>query len=59
MPMQHPSHEFDADDRRAYRDWLRKTVVTYVVLILCCVAVVTLQAMTHSAEKEFTQSVVD
>ena len=30
MPTQHPSHEFDADDRKVYRDWLRKTVVAYV-----------------------------
>jgi hypothetical protein len=59
MPMQHPSHEFDADDRKVYRDWLRKTVVAYVALVLCCVAVVTLQAMTHPAEKAFTQRVVD
>jgi hypothetical protein len=32
MPMQHPSHEFDADDRKVYRDWLRKTVVAYVAV---------------------------
>jgi hypothetical protein len=57
MPMQHRSHEFDADDRKAYWDWLRRTVVAYVALVLCCIAVVTLQAMTHPAEKAFTQSV--
>jgi hypothetical protein len=59
MPMEHRSHEFDADDRKVYRDWLRKTVVAYVGLVLCCVAVVTLQAMTHPAEQTFTQRVVD
>jgi hypothetical protein len=59
MSMQHPSHEFDADDRRAYRDWLRKTVVAYVAVILCCVAAVTLQAMTHTAENAFIQMVAD
>jgi hypothetical protein len=59
MPMHHPSHEFDADDRKVYRDWLRKAVIAYVALVLCCVAVVTLQAMTPPAEKEFTQRVVD
>jgi hypothetical protein len=57
--MQHPSNDFDADDRKVYRDWLRKAVIAYVALVLCCVAVVTLQAMTHPAEKEFTQRVVD
>jgi hypothetical protein len=57
--MQHPSNEFDADDRKVYRDWLRKLVIAYVALVLCCVAVVTLQAMTHPAEKEFAQRVVD
>ena len=41
------------------RDWLQRTVVVYVALVLCCVAVVTLQVMTHPAEKAFTQSVVD
>jgi hypothetical protein len=55
MPMQHPSHEFDADDRKVYRDWMRNTVVVYVALVLCCVAVVTLQMMTHPAEKAFSQ----
>jgi hypothetical protein len=57
--MQHPSNEFDADDRKVYRDWLRKLVIAYVALVLCCVAVVTLQAITHPAEKEFAQRVVD
>jgi hypothetical protein len=59
MPMQHPTYEFDGDDRKVYRVWLRKTVVAYVALALCCVAVVTLQAVTHPAEKAFTQRVVD
>jgi len=59
MPMRHPTREFDADDRKVYRDWLRTTVVAYAALVLCCVAVVTLQAMTHPAEKALTQKVVD
>jgi hypothetical protein len=59
MPTQHPSNEFDADDRKVYRDWLRKLVIAYVALVLCCVAVVTFQAMTHPAENEFAQRVVD
>jgi hypothetical protein len=59
MPMQHPTHEFDADDRKVYREWLRKIVVSYVVLVLCCVAVVTLRVITNLAEKEFTQIFVD
>jgi hypothetical protein len=59
MPMQLPSHQFDADDRKVYRDWLRKTVIAYVALVLCCVAVATLQAMTHPAEQAFAQKVVD
>ncbi len=57
--MQPLSHELDADDRRVYREWFRRTVVAYVSLVLCCVAVVTLEAMTHPAEKVFTQAVVD
>jgi hypothetical protein len=59
MLMQHLAHDLDADDRKVYRNWLRKTVVAYVALVLCCVAVVTLQAMTHPAEKAFAQRVVD
>jgi cell division protein FtsL len=47
MPMQHPSHEFEADDQKVFNDWLRKTVVAYIALVLCCVAVVTVQAMTR------------
>ena len=59
MPMQHPSHELNADDRKVYREWLGKTVVAYVALVLCCVAVVTLKVITNPAEKEFTQIFVD
>jgi hypothetical protein len=48
MPMQHPFHKFDADDQKVFKDWLRKTTMAYVALVLCCVvAVVTVQAMTH------------
>jgi hypothetical protein len=47
MPMQHPFHEFDADDQKVFNDWLRKTVVAYIALVMGCVAVVTVQAMTH------------
>jgi hypothetical protein len=46
MPMRDPFHEFDADDQRVFKDWLRKTVMVYVALVLCCVAVVTVHAMT-------------
>jgi hypothetical protein len=59
MPIQHPSYVFDADDRKVYKAWLRKTAMVYVALVLCCVAVVTLQAMTHPAEQAFAQRVVD
>jgi len=59
MPMQHPSHELNADDQKVFKDWLRKTAMVHVALVLCCVAVVTFQAMTHPAEKAFTQRVVD
>jgi hypothetical protein len=59
MPIQHRPHELDADDRKAYGDWLRRTVVAYVALVLFGVAVFILQAMTHPAEKAFTQGVVD
>jgi hypothetical protein len=47
MPMQHPSHEFEADDQKVFNDWLRKTVVAYIALVRCGVAVVTVQAITH------------
>jgi hypothetical protein len=47
MPMQHPFHKFDAHDQKVFKDWLRKTVVAYIALVLCCVAVVTVQATTH------------
>jgi hypothetical protein len=43
-----PSPELDADDRNAYRVWLRKTVAAYAALVLCLAAVVTFQAMTHT-----------
>ncbi len=59
MPMQHPSREFAPDDRKVYRDWLRKTVVAYVALVLCCVAAVTFQVMTQPAETAFAQRVVN
>ena len=58
MPMQQPTHELDADDRMVYREWLRKMVVAYVALVLCCVAVVALGRMTPCGE-EFTQIYVD
>jgi len=47
MPMQHPSHELNADDQKVFKDWLRKTAMAYVALVLCCVAVVTVQVMAH------------
>ena len=47
MPMQHPSHKFNADDQKVFKDWLRKTAMAYVALVLCCVAVVTVQVMAH------------
>jgi len=47
MPMQHPSDEFDADDKKVFKDWLRKTAIAYVALVLCCVAIVTVQVMAH------------
>ncbi len=59
MPMQHPTHELDADDRKVYREWLRKMMVAYVALVLCCVAVVALGRMTNPTEREFTQIFVD
>jgi hypothetical protein len=55
MPMQHPTHELDADDRKVYREWLRKIVVAYVALVLCCAALVTLEGMTNPAEQVFSQ----
>jgi hypothetical protein len=59
MPMQYPSHEFDADDRKVYRVWLRRMVVAYVALVLCGGAVLTFQAMSHPGEQAFAQRVVD
>jgi hypothetical protein len=48
MPIQHPFHKLDADDQKVFKAWLRRTVMAYVALVLCCVAVVTVQAMTHT-----------
>jgi hypothetical protein len=33
-PMQHPCHKFDADDQKVFKDWLRRTAMAYVALVL-------------------------
>jgi hypothetical protein len=59
MPTRHKSYEFDAEDRQVYFAWLRSTFVAYGALVLFGIALVTVQAMTGTANTvEFAASAV-
>jgi hypothetical protein len=47
MSSQRSSVELNADDRQVYKDWLRKTAVAYLALVLGIVALVSVQATTQ------------
>ena len=46
MLMQRSSQELNTDDRQVYKDWLRKTAVAYMALVLGIIALVSFQAAT-------------
>jgi hypothetical protein len=44
MLKQRSSQELNTDDRQVYKDWLRKTGVAYMALVLGIIALVSIQA---------------
>jgi len=39
---------FDAEDRKVYAAWLRRTLLTYGAIVLFGISLVAIQAMTHT-----------
>jgi hypothetical protein len=59
MPIRRQNCEFDAEDRKVYDAWLRRTLVTYGALVLFGIALVALQATTQTANiAEFAAAAV-
>jgi hypothetical protein len=46
MPMQPPYHAFDAEDRKVYAAWLRRTLAVYGAVILFGIALVGISSTT-------------
>lgn len=49
MRMQHLNREFEAEDRKVYFAWLRKTLIAYGALVLFGMAIVAVQSTMHIA----------
>jgi hypothetical protein len=49
MHMQRPNNKFDAEDRKVYTAWLRKTLIVYGVLILIGTVMLAAQAAKPTA----------
>lgn len=48
MSIERPKYEFDVEDQQTYAMWLRRTVAAYGVMVLFALALVTVQAATHT-----------
>jgi hypothetical protein len=48
MLLQRPNYEFNAEDHKVYTAWLRRILAVYGALVLFGIAVVTVQATTHT-----------
>jgi hypothetical protein len=49
MHARHQSYAFDAEDRKVYSAWLRRTIVAYGAMVMFAMALVAVQAMTRTA----------
>ena len=49
MPMRYSNYRFNAEDCKVYFTWVRRTIIAYGAFILFSVALVAIQAMTHTA----------
>jgi len=59
MSTRRQSYVFDAEDRKVYSAWLRSTIVAYGALVIFGIALVTVQAMTRTANTvEFAATAV-
>jgi hypothetical protein len=47
MPIQLPNRAFDAEDRKVYAAWLRKTLALYGAVILFGIVLVGMQSANH------------
>jgi hypothetical protein len=58
MPM-HENYGINTEDRKVYLAWLRSTIVAYGAMVIFGIALVAVQAMTHTASTvEFAASAV-
>ena len=48
MSIERPKYEFDVEDQQTYAVWLRRTVTAYGATVLFAIALVTVQAATHT-----------
>jgi hypothetical protein len=59
MPMRRQTYGFDAEDRKVYSAWLRRTIAAYGAMVMFGIALVTVQAMTGTANPvEFAATAV-
>jgi hypothetical protein len=59
MSIQRQNYVFDAEDRKAYVVWLRRTLMAYGAMVLLAIALVAVQAMTHTGKvAEFAATAV-